>query len=59
MIFIRVNWARNLKATGTSSHVKNSDVNVKATARQAVSYNLDVIKQNGSTALMYSRRKCC
>ena len=54
---IRVNRARNLKTAELKLGKHTDAVNVKAATRQDISYNLDLINKNGSSALMYSQRK--
>ena len=55
----RVNWARNLQAGAPTINVTKHMVDMKPTTRQDISYNLDLVNRNGSSALMYSERKCC
>ena len=58
LTLIRVNWARNLKAAAPSHDLTKHDV--KAATRQDISSDhLDLINQNGSSALMYSHGECC
>ena len=54
---IRLNWARNLKSAAPNHFLRKHAADVKASSRQDISYNLDLINRNGSSALMYSQRK--
>ncbi len=55
---VRVNLAHILKAAAASHNLTKHAVDVNATTRHDISYNLDLVHQNGSSALMYSQRKC-
>ncbi|CAB4037686.1 Hypothetical predicted protein, partial [Paramuricea clavata] len=53
LTLIRVNWARNLEAAAPSHDLTKHDVKA-ATRHDISSDNLDLVNQNGSSALMYS-----
>lgn len=58
LTLIQANWARNLQAGAPNSNVTKHVVDMKPTTRQDISYNLDLVNRNGSSALMYSKREC-
>ena len=59
LTLIQANLARNLQAGAPNSNVtKHVQVDMKPTTRQDISYNLDLVNRNGSSALMYSEREC-
>ena len=58
-ILCTVNGERNFKHDPSLSNSTKDAVDTKAATRQDISYNLDFIKQNGSSTVMYSQGKCC
>ena len=52
---IRVNSARKLRTAELNHILRKHAADVKASTRQDISYNLDLINRNGSSALMYSQ----